>query len=128
MKLNSQIVKMIEKQMVSFRIERKSQLSRMTGISEPTIGRILAGKRANVSDPVAEKIAKFLNIPFEDLIIVAMGHSPGKKVDVLREPAGAPYYAISPEKIRRLGKWLESEANEMQRRVVLATASALGFQ
>ena len=124
MKLSPQIIKLIKERMTSFGMERKNQLANATGISEPTIGRILSGSVDSISDHVAEKLAVFLGLSIEQLVIVAMGHTPKYKKG-MNEYA---VHAISRPDIKRLCHWLEKESNELPRRVIFATAGSLGFK
>ena len=132
MKVTSQLIRFIRQNMRSCEIDTKARFARASGISEPTIGRILAGKRETISDQVAEKLCRLFNMSMEELVMIAMGHrdSVEKQDSTINEDPAPPYgrgssATLSPD-LARLFQWLENDASPEQTAAVLATARAVG--
>jgi len=51
----------------------KAEVARQSGISETTIGRLLAGRRKALSDDVAERLAKAFDLDLAALDLVSWG-------------------------------------------------------
>lgn len=123
MKVTPHLIKFIRAQMQSCALDSKARLARASGISEPTIGRILAGKRSTISDSVAEKLCNTFGLEIEELLMIALNHrSPAETVN----ETTASYGSSDPE-IRRLCRWLETRATQETKQAVFAVAKAGGF-
>jgi len=124
MKVTPQLIRFIRAQMQSCALDTKARLARASGISEPTIGRILSGKRETISDASADKFCKTFGVSMEELLMIAMGHK--KPSDRVMEEQ-APYIT-RPPRFRRLCDWLEREAPEETVAAIEAVAIAGGFK
>ena len=100
---------------------RPVDFSERTGMTGPTLSRILSGKVVSISDDSAEKICKEIGLSLADLLLLSLGVEP--RIKVACEEAVPPY----GDRFGRLASWLRTSADQRAIDAVFSVAEMGGF-